>query len=337
MIFPDKYNCLNENEFSTGEFTLVPIRYKDRISIMQWRNEQIYHLRQSELLTVEKQDWYFKEVVAKLFQQKKPTQILFSLLKNGNCIGYGGLVHINWIDRNAEISFIMDTKLENNSFHQIWKTFLELIEQVAFNELKLHKIYTYAFDLRPHLYQVVESAGFIKEAELKEHCIFEGKAISVIIHSKLNINLNLEKATDENCKLTYSWANNPEIRKHSFNQDSIPYENHQQWFLQKIKSPNCLYFILKKGVDSLGSIRVDLTDNLNSGTISYLIDTSHQKKGYGKEIILHLEKYLIANNLKLKLIAYVKPENIGSIKIFNKLGYEESKEENCLRFEKQLV
>jgi hypothetical protein len=34
--------------------------------------------------------------------------LLFSFLKNGECIGYGGLVHINWIDQNAEISFMID-------------------------------------------------------------------------------------------------------------------------------------------------------------------------------------------------------------------------------------
>ena len=42
--------------------------------------------------------------------------VLFNYLHNGKCIGYGGLVHINWIDKNAEVSFIMDTELEENYF-----------------------------------------------------------------------------------------------------------------------------------------------------------------------------------------------------------------------------
>jgi RimJ/RimL family protein N-acetyltransferase len=153
---------------------------------MQWRNEQLYHLRQQGLLSIEDQETYFTNVVSKLFHQEKPTQLLFSLLKDDQCIGYGGLVHINWNDKNAEISFIMNTELESAYFDEIWLTYLALIEQVAFSDLKLHKIYTYAFDLRPHLYKVLEDSGFKLDARLKEHCFFENKFIDVVMHSKLN-------------------------------------------------------------------------------------------------------------------------------------------------------
>ncbi len=112
MKFPKKYPFLKSNKYSYGEYSIIPIRYEDRLSIMKWRNEQMYHLRQKELLTEEQQNNYYKNVVSKLFKQEQPEQILFSYLKNDKCIGYGGLVHINWTDKNAEVSFIMDTSLE---------------------------------------------------------------------------------------------------------------------------------------------------------------------------------------------------------------------------------
>ena len=62
---------------------------------MKWRNEQIYHLRQAKPLTAEDQKNYFSNVVSKLYDQEKPAQILFSFLKDGKCIGYGGLVGYN--------------------------------------------------------------------------------------------------------------------------------------------------------------------------------------------------------------------------------------------------
>lgn len=183
--YPEKYRVLNQNIFSSGIYKIVPIRFEDRVNIMKWRNEQIYHLRQAKPLSETDQDNYFNSVVAKLFDQVKPDQILFSYSENELCIGYGGLVHINWIDKNAEISFVMNTKLEKNNFHKHWGIYLRLLEQVAFEELSLHKIYTYAFDLRPHLYDAIEAVGFVKEAELKEHCYWEGEFKSVIIHSKI--------------------------------------------------------------------------------------------------------------------------------------------------------
>lgn len=180
----NQYKCLSTQRFDWNEFSLVPIRSEDQLLIMKWRNEQIYHLRQAKPLTETDQKNYFDNVVAKLFEQEKPNQILFSFLKNGECIGYGGLVHINWVDRNAEISFIMDTALEEDFFDFHWSSYLSLIEKVAFEQLKFHKIFTYAFDLRPHLYPMLIKNGFAEDACLKEHCYFEGKFIDVLIHAK---------------------------------------------------------------------------------------------------------------------------------------------------------
>ena len=180
------YKVLNKQIFEFDYYKLVPIRYEDRFDIMKWRNEQIYHLRQSKPLTIEDQENYFNIIVDKLFDQEQPNQILFSFLEKNICIGYGGLVHINWIDKNAEISFIMNTALENYSFHTNWTKYLLLIEKVAFEDLKLHKIFTYAFDLRPHLYPALREANFIEETRFKEHCLFNGNYIDVVIHSKIN-------------------------------------------------------------------------------------------------------------------------------------------------------
>ena len=61
----------------------------------------------------------------------------------------------------------------------------KLIEQVAFEGLQFHKLCTYAFDFRPHLYEIIENAGFNKEGGLKEQCFFNGEYNDVLIHRKL--------------------------------------------------------------------------------------------------------------------------------------------------------
>ena len=180
------YKVLNNQIFSSDVFSIVPIRYEDRMAILKWRNEQIYHLRQDKPLHEEDQEIYFNTIVNPLFDQEYPSELLFSFMENDVCIGYGGLVHINWIDKNAEVSFIMNTELEQDCFSKYWTVFLQLIEQVAFKELNLHKLCTYAFDLRPHLYKIIENAGFVKEARLKEQCLFNGEYKDVIMHGKFN-------------------------------------------------------------------------------------------------------------------------------------------------------
>ena len=180
------YKFLKKQEFTNQNYSLLPIRDEDRYLIMQWRNEQMYHLRQNAPLTEEQQDVYFNTIVAGLFEQERPGQILFSYLENEKCIGYGGLVHIDWVHQHAEISFIMDTRLEKNVFERHWKKYLPMIEEFAFSELLLHKLFTYAYDLRPLLYTVLETSDYTREATLKEHCYFNDRFIDVVIHSKLN-------------------------------------------------------------------------------------------------------------------------------------------------------
>ena len=76
----------------------------------------------------------------------------------------------------------MDTKLEKESFEKIWLIYLNLIEQVAFNNLKFTKIYTYAFDLRANLFKVLEISGFKLDNSLKN--IQRSEKGKVVIHSK---------------------------------------------------------------------------------------------------------------------------------------------------------
>ena len=179
------YQILKNKKYSLGEYRLVPIRDEDKFLIMKWRNDQIDFLRQDKKLTNQNQINYFKKTISKLFDQQYPDQLLFSFLKKNICVGYGGLVHINWKDKNAEISFIMDTKQENIFFNLYWKTFLTLIDQVAFKELNFHKIQTYAFDLRPKLYVVLEQCGYKKEKVLVKSYNYNDNLINIVIHSKI--------------------------------------------------------------------------------------------------------------------------------------------------------
>ena len=315
MIFPTVYNCLSKNEFKVLDYKLVPIRYEDRLTIMKWRNEQMYHLRQDKPLTEKSQEDYFNGSVARLFDHEKPNQILFSYLKNGRCIGYGGLVHINWIDKNAEISFVLNTNLESNEFSFHWSNYLELIEQVAFKELFLHKIFTYAFDLRPHLYPVLEHEKYKNTAILKEHCFFEDTFIDVYIHEKKNI-FSLKKAKKEDAKLLFKWVNDSEVRNNALNTDLIEWEDHFNWFTNKLSDSESKVFIFENENTKIGQIRIDKVDK-DRWVIDYSIDKDHRGKGYG----FLMTNALLRRYNNLKFLAIVRSENIPSKKVFEKLQF----------------
>lgn len=319
MDFPDKYTALTENLYSYEEYSIVPVRYEDRYDIMKWRNEQIYHLRQAKPLTKEDQDHYFKKIVSGLFEQQQPNQILFSYLKNEKCIGYGGLVHINWIDKNAEISFIMATEQEEKEFEKYWSNFLNLIEKVAFQDLKLHKIFTYAFDLRPHLYHVLEDNSYIREATLKDHCIFNNLYKDVVIHTKIFPYLSVRKIENRDKKITYEWANDEVTRKNSFNTNPIQYEDHEQWFSKKLTDSNAYYLICEVDGTSAGLVRFDLNDT--GATIGILVDKQFRGKGLAT-VFLKEACILFRQGFSQPIFAFIKEENLASVKSFGKAGFD---------------
>lgn len=317
MKFPISYNILKENSFSKNEFSIVPIRYSDCYNIMKWRNEQMYHLRQAEKLTKYNQENYFKNVIAKLFNEEKPNQILFSYLKNNECIGYGGLVHINWVDKNAEISFVLNTNLEKKEFSLHWVTFLGLIEKIAFRELELHKLFTYAFNLRPKLYKALELKEYKKEAILKEHCLFNQEYIDVIIHSKINHQFKIIEANSEHAKLLFDWVNEELVRSNSLSSEPIKWENHLKWFLGKIKSNQSRIFVFYIQSKPIGQVRLDLEGK--KWLIDYSVDKSYRGKGLGTEMlrkILNLDSYKYFK-------AFVKKQNTASLSVFEKLGFNQ--------------
>lgn len=331
MTFPDSYIVLEKNIFVNGKYSIVPIRYQDRFDIMQWRNEQIYHLRQNSLLKEEDQENYFQNVVAKLFEQESPNQILFSYLKNGVCIGYGGLVHINWIDKNAEISFIMKTELEQKEFKKHWGTYLDLIEQVAFKELHLHKVFTYAFDMRPQLYIALEEKNYSREAILKEHCFFNNAFIDVIIHSKFRNPLSIREINVNDLEFTYLLSNDSLTRANSYNSEAIPFNNHESWFNKKLEDDNALYFIGQFNAQPAAFIRIDLSKEEN--LIGITLNKSYRGRGISSIFLKQSIKEFKRQYPAQIVTAYIKSNNIPSIKIFEKAGFnfiEDCKVENSI-------
>lgn len=182
------YIVLSQQVYSVDKYCIVPIRYEDRYDILNWRNSQIDILRQQKQISREEQDNYFKTVINSLFEQEKPSQILWSFLYDGKLIGYGGLVHIDWDAKHGEISFLLcnERNADIVQFKKDWSVYLKLITDLAFNELKFNKIHTYAYNIRDYYFEVMYEQGFTKEAQLKNHILINGKLTDILILSKFN-------------------------------------------------------------------------------------------------------------------------------------------------------
>lgn len=331
MEFPVTYKPLTLNTFSDREYAITPIRYEDRFAIMKWRNEQMYHLRQRELLTPANQETYYSTVVKELFNQSFPSQLLFSYMKGEECIGYGGLVHINWEDRTGEVSFIMNTQLEEKEFRLHWSTYLKLLKKVAFDQLTFKSIFTYAYNLRPHLYPVLESNGFKLKERLKEEIHIEGKGIDVLIHECGNPMdlLSTRRSEAEDMELIYQWSNDELVRSQSFNSNPISMEGHKHWYSQKLANPNSLLLMNEFEGTPAGLVRFELEGE--HSVIGILVGKEHRGKGLSFRMLKKSTEYYFSQ-FSQPVLAYIKETNKASIRAFEKAGFTFYKETTVNEF-----
>lgn len=179
----------------------------------------------------------------------------------------------------------------------------------------------------------------LMEFELPKSSI-DGNSINritkVISQLCLENTCKLRKATIEDSKITFDWANNPETRKFAFNKSTILFEDHIKWFTQKIQSNSCAYYILEMDSKQVGSIRFDIADK--KALISYLIDPLYFGKGLGticlKLGLKALSEEYSANEI-LEVKGYVFKENIASILTFEKFGFKQLEENDSLLFTKK--
>jgi len=182
-----KYSFLTKNKILLGKYSIAPLRKQDIQKIRKWRNEQIRVLRQQSPLTKTDQIKYFEHVIKKSFHEIQPDVILFSFLKENNCIGYGGLVHINWNSKRGEVSFVSDTiRTESKKIYQKdFSIFLKLLFKISFDDMCLNKLTTETFDIRPWTIEVLENQGFKKEGRLRKHVLIDDRFYDSILHGKI--------------------------------------------------------------------------------------------------------------------------------------------------------
>jgi RimJ/RimL family protein N-acetyltransferase len=132
--------------------------------------------------------------------------------------------------------------------------------------------------------------------------------------------IELRKAQISDAELLFFWANDTQVRANSIHTEVISWDNHIKWMNTKLCSNNCMIFIgLINGVP-FGQIRFDKQEN--SYHIDYSVENTQRGKGLGSILIdTTIKLFAKTNNITCHFIAYVKPNNTASSRVFEKCGF----------------
>ena len=181
------YTLLGDKLWEDGDYNISSVRMEDSEKIRIWRNEQMDGLRQSSPLSASHQKKYFNDFVLNEFIKKEPAQILLRFCLKGKLIGYGGVVHIDWLHLKGEVSFLLATERAKDisQYCKEFAIFLKLLKQLAFYYLGFNKLTTEAYNHRRHHIQTIENADFTREGLLRQHTRVNGEWVDAVVCSLL--------------------------------------------------------------------------------------------------------------------------------------------------------
>lgn len=186
-------------------------------------------------------------------------------------------------------------------------------------------------EITEELFVIIQKTEFLTQLVINQKKLLDGKSAERLLTAFKDLaqdSLTFRLAQQEDSELYFNWANENLVRQFSFNQDKISFADHHQWFQNKLKSPNCYFYLFfdDKTQKPAGQVRIDKSGE--ELVIGISIDKDFRGNGLGREM---LRKATIAYHQafpNVTIVAYIKIENQASYQLFKKAGFE--KEERSI-------
>ena len=132
--------------------------------------------------------------------------------------------------------------------------------------------------------------------------------------------LHLRPVRESDCQLLFAWANDPATRSASFHSAPIPWQDHRQWFSERLRDPQSVIYIGETRTgEPVGEVRFHL--NVERATLSVVVDQKFRGAGWGRELIAFAIRSLARTRPVRQVDAFVKAGNAASIGLFESTGF----------------
>lgn len=135
--------------------------------------------------------------------------------------------------------------------------------------------------------------------------------------------LKFRFADSADVNLLFAWTNEKAVRENSYEQKKIEYNEHLNWFNQKLCSGNCTIYIFIDDEDlPVGQVRIEREVENKQAIAGIIVNANNRGKGYSSEMIKQASLDFFKKNLGFTILAYIMKKNISSYKSFMKAGYK---------------
>lgn len=132
--------------------------------------------------------------------------------------------------------------------------------------------------------------------------------------------LTLRPVAKSDCRLLWEWINDPAVRTSAFESHSIPWPEHVAWFQRKTGAGDCyIYVVMDEERRPVGQVRFEVRGRHAETDVS--IAREHRGRGYGAEALRLACSALLREGVADVITAHIRPENVASIRSFEKAGF----------------
>ena len=98
--------------------------------------------------------------------------------------------------------------------------------------------------------------------------------------------------------------------------------DHEPWFMRKLASDDCSLYVVEHDAMPAGQVRFDI--EASRATINYSLDAAFRGRQLAtRSVSKAITAFRAEHEEVTTLIAYVKPDNPASCRVFEKLNFEE--------------
>jgi UDP-2,4-diacetamido-2,4,6-trideoxy-beta-L-altropyranose hydrolase len=175
------------------------------------------------------------------------------------------------------------------------------------------------------LLDAINNSNQLKEQSRKCQKLVNGKGAELIAELLTTgtdpEKLSVRKAKLSDASLYWHWANDSAVRESAFNQKTIEWQEHQEWFENSLNNSETLLLLIECSFGAIGQVRFDRSGS--HYTIDYSLAKQFRGFGLAKVMFSKAIDYL-RKEKAFTLIGEIKGSNAASKKVFEHLGFTES-------------
>jgi RimJ/RimL family protein N-acetyltransferase len=133
---------------------------------------------------------------------------------------------------------------------------------------------------------------------------------------------SFRKPTISDLEIYFIWANDPDVRKQSFDSSLIDFNSHNTWFKSAIENDAYFLLIFKNFEgNNIGQVRIKKESNFEA-VIGISVDVNQRGQGYASKMLKLTTDLFLMSNKDFIINAYIKEENSISKKSFEKADFQ---------------